>query len=134
MERSKLRPEDSWWTRAAEQFDERTAKEKLDAQIEQQHRAVQLAGRILLLRGLPGYDEFHKALQDIREHALTQLSKTTASNDWMRVLQGQVQAYDNILAVMEKGEARVQALEKALTELQNERALFDRPQKQEAKP
>lgn len=134
MERSKLRPEDSWWTRASEQFDERQAKEKLDAQIEQQHRAVQLAGRILLLRGLPGYEEFRKALQDIREHALSQLEKTTAGNDWLRVLQGQCQAYGNILAVMEKGEARVQALEKALAELLNERALFDRPNKQEAKP
>lgn len=134
LERSKLAPQDSHWRDIFERFDESKAVEKLDAQIGQQQRAVALAGRVLIIRNMPGYSDFESALRDIRDFARDQLVSTVAGNDWMRELKGQVQAYNNILAVMEKGDARVKALEEGLRELQNQRAVIVRPKKQEAKP
>lgn len=133
--RSKLAPEESFWRQLAEEFDEKAALEKLNGQIAQQRRAIALAGRILTLRNMPGFSDFQLALTDMRDHAVAQLSNTTAGNDWMRVLQGQVQAYNNLLGVMEKGDGRVRALEHGLAELQNQKALIERPrnQKPEAK-
>lgn len=125
--RSKLAPDGSFWSDLAGQFDEKAAKEKLDGQIAQQERAIALASRVLALRGAPGFEDFRKSLQDIRDYAIEQLTQTKASNDWMRVLQGQVQAYENMLAVMEKQESRLQALDRALKELQNQRTLLERP-------
>ena len=134
MERSKLRPESSYWQEIFDRADEGSIREKLGAKVEQQKRAVVLASRILSMENQPGYTEFRKALLDIREHALGQLVRNTATNEWMRVLQGQCQAYDSILQVMERGQDRVQALELALKDLQDQMTLLERPKTQEAKP
>lgn len=124
------------WEELFEQFDPKRTKEKLDAQVAQQERVVTLARQILNLQHAPGYEEFCKALADIRQHAFDAMVRNEAGNDWMRVLQGQCQAYDSIVQVMLNREARVQALEQGLKDLQNQRALLERPQKQptEAKP
>ncbi len=125
--RSKLSPEQSFWRDLASKFDEKAAVEEVDRAIAQQRRAITLAGRVLTLRNMPGFAEFQSALEDIRDHTASQLASTTSSNDHMRVLQGQVQAYNNLLGVMRRGEQRVQALEKALEDLQNQKRLLERP-------
>lgn len=128
--RSKLK--DSFWSQVADRFSERSALERLEGQIAKQRQAIAMASRILSLRNMPGFKDFQQALADMRDHAIRDLSSTTSSNDWMRVLQGQVQAYDGLLSIMEKGEAKVEVLERRLEELQNEKALLERPQNQKA--
>lgn len=125
--RSKLAPDQSFWRDLATRFDEKEAARQLEEAIDKQERAIALAGRILAIRHAPGFSDFCQALRDLQEHATYQLSTTTASNEQMRVLQGQVQAYSNILAVVDKGEQQVQALEKAREGLQNDLATIKRP-------
>lgn len=127
MERSKLAPPESYWRDLFDRFDEKTAVSKLDTRIGQQKRAIALAGRVLIIRNMPGYSDLEVALRDIRDYAVTQLVSPGVSNDDMRQIQGQVQAYDNMLAVMDKGDVRVKALEEGLKELQNQRATIVRP-------
>ncbi|HDL41655.1 MAG TPA: hypothetical protein ENG98_01405 [Actinobacteria bacterium] len=127
MERSKLAPQESHWRDLFDRFDEKAAVEKLDTRIGQQRRAITLAGRVLIIRNMPGFSDFQAALRDIRDYVVSQLVSPGAENDVMRQLQGQCQAYDNILAVMEKGDVRVKALEEGLQELQNQRATIVRP-------
>lgn len=82
---------------------------------------------MLIIRNMPGYSDFQSALRDIREYTVSQMVSPGVGDAEMRQMQGQIQAYDNMLAVMDKGEVRVQALEEGLTELQNQRALIVRP-------
>ncbi len=124
---SKFAPQDSYWRDLFERFDEKAAVEKLNARIGQQQRAITLAGRVLIIRNMPGYSDFEIALRDIRNYAVTMLVSPGVAHDDMHEIKGQIQAYDNMLAVMDKGEVRVKALEEGLAELQNQRAVIVRP-------
>ena len=122
-----------WLLDLFEHFDEEAVRQKKDAQIEQQQRAINLAGRIIVLRNMPGYDDFRKALQDMEEWALRQMVNSEQTDGEIRTLRGQCQAYNNILSVMDHGEKRIDALAMGLKKLQNERAVLEPTKKQEAK-
>lgn len=119
------------WKDLFSQFSEREALAELDRRIARQESALALCGRLLALRNQPGYDAFIEAIKGIREHAASDLIRTKASNEEMRVAQGQIQAYDNVLAIISKGEDRRIALDKGLTELREQRKLLARPTSKE---
>lgn len=139
--RSKIAPEDSVWRNLAKTLDPKavrlatignwmngrrdSCREELDAQISRQRRAIALARTILPLRDHPLFQEYHKSLQGMRDAATKDLITTTSSNDYMRVLQGQVQAYEKILRVMDRQEAEAKALEQGLSVLENDRKNLD---------
>lgn len=98
----------------------------LDQQIEQQRRAIKLGERVLALRASPGYEDFHKSLQDLRNYARTRLVTCYQGDSFMRVLQGQVQAYETILELMGKTEKKLEQLAANVKQLETDRDLFNR--------
>ena len=126
MERSRLAPHESQWQELFDRFDESKAAEEIGNRIVRQQAAIGLASRALSIRHMPGFEDFQGALRDVRASAVAELTSTTRGNEWLRVLQGQVQAYDKILAIMEKGQSYVEALEQGLQELQDQRAAIVR--------
>ena len=114
-------------------FDEKRAEARLDEQLTAQQHGITLARQIVAIRHSPGFAEFEKAVRASRDNTLKRLVTSTAGNDWLRVLQGQAQAYESILAVVDQGQDRVQALEEGLKELQNQRAVLSAPRNQKAR-
>lgn len=97
----------------------------LDERIHSTTQACHLARAILGLRSTHGWDEYVRAINDIRAHALRKLAKAQAMEE-VRSLQGQIEAYDNLLVIVETGEERAKVLDAGLQRLQNERLTLQR--------
>lgn len=115
-------PQDSFWQQR-EQL--RPKFESVVARMQVQQNAVALARGLFGLRASPGWNDFVKTIRDIQLHAMRQLSRSQSVEE-MKVLQGQIQAYDNIVAVVDGGEVRMQALERGLADLHNEKASLEK--------
>ncbi len=74
------------------------------ARIDKLERAMALATRCMVLRNQPGYQDFVKCMEDLHLAAMNELVASTGDSDKIHVIQGKVQAYQNVLNVMRNTE------------------------------
>ena len=117
----KLKPADDFWDEKAQ---ERIVTQRLDAEIKNIEGAVNLASKILALKGNAGWQEFVKAIEDCRAYRRQELELSSASDADLRILQGRCRELGAILSLMNQTETNTEVLASRLKGLEQERALF----------
>ncbi len=89
--------------------EERISKE-LNGEIDRITRVINLGQRLLTIKNAPGYQQFEKAVEDLRQYAQTEMIGCKGNNDQLRILQGRCQAFSSILALMRRTEHNLESL------------------------
>ena len=110
-----LVPSDFWDVRQQERIE----IERLEGEVAQIQRSVELARVGDKISKSLGFSELVQKLTDILRSAETKLSNANLSNDQLREQRGKVQAYQEILGVLTKA-SPVAELERALQQRQND--------------
>ena len=120
----KLKPSDDLWD---EKASEEIARRTLDAKINNLTGAVNLAKKILAIKGNAGWQEFVKAVEDCRVWRRQELELSTGTDAELRILQGRCRELGAILSLMVETEANTQTLVDRLQGLESERDAFFHP-------
>ena len=121
MIQEKLQPQDGFWD---ERLRERLVVEQLDAKINNLKGAVNLASKILALKGNAGWQEFVKAVEDCRAWRRQELELSSGSDSDLRILQGRCRELGAIVSLMTQTQVNTKALSTQLSSLEAERALY----------
>lgn len=121
MIQEKLQPQDGFWD---ERLRERLVVEQLDAKINNLKGAVNLASKILALKGNAGWQEFVKAVEDCRAWRRQELELSSGADSELRILQGRCRELGAIVSLMTQTEVNTKALSTQLSSLEAERALY----------
>lgn len=120
----KLTPSDDFWSQKAQ---EKSYRDQLDSQISNLKGAVNLASKILALKGNAGWSEFQKAIEDCRAYRRVELELSTGTDAELRILQGRCRELGAILSLMTETEKNTETLATRLRGLTEEREAFVRP-------
>ena len=118
---AKLKSDDPTWAPIGDQ--EREVLIQLDSQINNLTGAVNLAKKILALKGNAGWLEFVKAVGDLRVYRRQELELSSSTDADLRILQGRCRELGAILSLMTETEANTEVLAGRLKGLVAERAL-----------
>lgn len=118
---AKLETVDNFWNEGAQ---ERKALQLIDAEIKNLNGAVNLASKILALKGNAGWLEFVKAVEDCRAYRRQELELSSGADADLRILQGRCRELGAIVSLMTQTESNTEVLANRLGALQKERALF----------
>lgn len=86
---------------------------------EELNRARELSKRILQLQHQPGFKEFTEQVRKLRELSVDAMTRRSVTSNEMFRAQGEVRAYDNMLAVMSNAEHALQTLESQIQAHEN---------------
>ena len=120
----KMKSSDDFWDEKAQ---ERAVIQRLDSEIKNLQGAVNLASKILALKGNAGWIEFVKAIEDCRSYRRQELELSASSNDDLRILQGRCRELGAIVSLMTQTETNTEVLASRLKGLVEERTLFVKP-------
>lgn len=99
---------------------ERQETDFLRRSIDTLDRAIGLATKAQALEHAPGYAEFVKAVEGVRDHAFRELLGTEKGSDYMHRVQGRCQAFDNVLTLLQRSRKNTELLVARRGELQNQ--------------
>jgi hypothetical protein len=108
--------EHSQWENVREQ-EERLTKQ-FTGEIDRLTRVINLGQRLLTIKNAAGYQQFEKAVEDLRQYAQTEMVGCKGDNDKLRILQGRCQAFGSILALMRRTEHNIESLSQQLEVVQ----------------
>jgi len=120
----KLKSSDNFWITADR---EKAVRMQLDADINNLKGTINLAKRIIALKGNAGWDDFVKAVQDCRIYRRQELELSSGSNSELHILQGRCRELGAIMSLMTQTEDNTRTLVGRLESLEKERALFVKP-------
>lgn len=120
----KLTGLDDFWDEKAQ---EAKLRRNFDNEINNLEGAVNLASKILALKGNAGWQEFLKALEDCRFYRRQELELSSGTDGELRILQGRCREIGAILSLMTQTEKNTEILANRLQGLKKEREAFIRP-------
>ncbi len=106
-----------WNVKEREAAEEQQLRDRLDAA----QRAIALGKRALALKSAAGYQDFFKAIEDMRSHSMRMMVHEPSDTE-LRRLQGRVQAFTDILGVLDRSENAVEQLAAQVESIQTELA------------
>lgn len=88
--------------------------------IDRLDRTIAMGQRVLALRGAGGYQEFTKAVEDMRDHLRQSMENHRGDDSEMRMLQGQVQGITMVLRLLQSTENSLDSLAQKRKQEQDE--------------
>lgn len=119
MLQEKLKSPDQFWNVKGQ---EEEFLKRIGSQIDQTERVINLAKKLASLAGAPGFQEYVKAIEDLKTATMDSL---LVSNDPREVmdLRARAKAFQDVLGLMTSNQSALKALASKLETLQNHRNL-----------
>ncbi len=113
------------------QFEERRQAEvkELRLKLADRQSSLRMLDRLLTLEGQAGYTELIDEVERRRDARRYELETTTASDSYLRVLQGKCQELAGIAILMRKGHEQREALAEDIQNLEDELKAYDQQPK-----
>lgn len=119
----KMKPSDSFWDQKEQ---ERQIIKRLDSEAHNLQSAITTAERIAAIKSAPGWTDFVKAIEGMRDYRRIELELAAGDDGAVRILQGRCRELGAILSLMNQTEQNKGVLVSRLETLQAEKATYVR--------